>query len=371
MRIKNFGNAALIATMIGLIPATGFGADSGGEAAPLPARLVTAHRGASALRPEHTIEAYAKAIEDGADVIEPDIVITKDGVLVTRHENDISGTTNVASKAEFASRKTTRVIDNVSVTGWFTEDFTLAELKTLGVNERIPTNRPVNIGFNGQFRIPAFQEVIDLAKRKTRETGRTIAIYPETKHPSYFKSINLPLEKRLVDTLHANGYRGKQAPVFIHSFEVSNLKEMRAMTDLRLIQLMSGSGQPEDFRRSGDKRTYADIASAAGLLEVATYANGIGPAKDLVIPRDWQKNLGAPTALVPNAHAANLLVHPYTFRPENPFLPTNLRRGDTASRTERGDAATEITAFLQAGIDGFFTDDPAVGRAALDAFLKK
>lgn len=371
MKMKNFRSTALIATMIGLIPATGHGDASGVEAAPLPAKLVIAHRGASALRPEHTIEAYTKAIEDGADVIEPDIVITKDGVLVARHENEISGTTNVGSKPEFAPRKTTKVIDNVSITGWFTEDFTLAELKTLGVNERIPANRPENTRFNGQFQIPTLQEVIDLAKSKSKETGRTIAIYPETKHPSYFKSIKLPLEKRLMDTLHANGYRGKHAPVFIQSFEVANLKEMRAMTDLPLIQLMSAKGQPEDFRLSGDKRTYADIASAAGLLEVAAYANGIGPAKELVIPRDGHKNLGAPTPLVRNAHAAKLLVHPYTFRPENPFLPSNLQRGDPASRTERGDAVAEITVFLQAGIDGFFTDDPAVGRIALDAFLKK
>jgi glycerophosphoryl diester phosphodiesterase len=357
--------------MISLVPVIGYGNNTTVEAAPLPARLVIAHRGASAVRPEHTIEAYTKAIEDGADVIEPDIVITKDGVLVARHENEISGTTNVADKPEFASRKTSKVIDNESVTGWFTEDFTLAELKTLGVNERIPANRPANTRFNGQFQIPTLQEVIDLAQRKTRETGRTIAIYPETKHPSYFKSIKLPLEKRLVDTLHANGYRGKQAPVFIQSFEVANLKEMRSMTDLRLIQLMSARGQPEDFRLSGDKRTYADIASAAGLREVATYANGIGPAKDLVIPRDSQKNLGTPSSMIQNAHAAKLLVHPYTFRPENPFLPTNLRRGDPASRSQRGDAGAEINAFLNAGVDGFFTDDPAVGRAALDAFLKK
>jgi glycerophosphoryl diester phosphodiesterase len=369
--MKNFRSAALIAATISLMPAIGYGDNAAVEATPLPAKLVIAHRGASALRPEHTIEAYTKAIEDGANVIEPDIVITKDGVLVARHENEISGTTDVAGKPEFASRKTTKVIDHVPVTGWFTEDFTLAELKTLGVNERIPANRPENAKFNGQFRIPTLQEVIDLAKRKTRETGRTVAIYPETKHPSYFKSINMPLEKRLVETLHANGYRGKDAPAFIQSFEVANLKELRTMTDLRLIQLMSAKGRPEDFRLSGDKRTFADIASAAGLLEVATYANGIGPSKELVIPLDGQKNQGMPIALVRDAHAAKLLVHPYTFRPENPFLPANLRRGDPASRTERGDLVAEITAFLEAGIDGFFSDDPAVGRAAMDAFLKK
>ncbi|RJG00108.1 glycerophosphodiester phosphodiesterase [Noviherbaspirillum saxi] len=341
--------------------------DTTAAIAPLPGRIVIAHRGASALRPEHTLEAYAKAIEDGADAIEPDIVITKDGVLVARHENEISGTTNVADKPEFADRKTTKRIDNVAVTGWFIEDFTLAELKTLGAIERIPDNRPDNTRFNGQFAVPTLQEIIDLARTRSAQTRRTIAIYPETKHPSYFNAIGLPLEKRLVDLLHANGYRGRHAPVFIQSFEVGSLKEMRAMTDLRLIQLMSASGQPEDFRLAGDKRRYRDMASASGLQEVATYANGIGPSKDMVIPRDSSKNLTAPSDLVRNAHAAKLLVHPYTFRPENPFLPTDLRQGDAASPSQRGDLIAEIRAFLRAGVNGVFTDDPAAGRAALNS----
>ena len=339
-------------------------------AKPLPDKLVIGHRGASALRPEHTIESYTKAIEDGANVIEPDLVATRDGVLVARHENEISGTTNVADKPEFAARKTTKLIDNVSTTGWFTEDFTLAELQTLRAKERIPLNRPGNTAFDGQFLVPTFQAVMDLARAKTAETGRTIAIYPETKHPSYFKSINLPLEKRLVDALDANGYRGKAAPVFIQSFEVANLKEIRKLTDVRIVQLLSGSGRPEDFRLAGDTRTYADISTAAGLREIASYANGIGPEKGMVIPRTAQNTLGTPTSLVADAHAAGLVVHPYTFRPENPFLPAELRRGNVASPTERGDLAAEITIFLRAGIDGFFTDDPSIGRAALDAFLK-
>ncbi|MBH2008594.1 MAG: glycerophosphodiester phosphodiesterase [Xanthomonadaceae bacterium] len=338
--------------------------------APLPARLVIGHRGASALRPEHTLEAYARAIEDGANVIEPDLVSTRDGVLVARHENEISGTTDVASKPEFAARKTTKLIDNVSTTGWFTEDFTLAELQTLRARERIPLNRPANTAFDGQFRVPTFQAVMDLAKAKTRETGRTIAIYPETKHPSHFKSIGLPLEQRLVDALDANGYRGQSAPVFIQSFEVANLKEIRQLTDVRIVQLLSASGRPEDFRLAGDARTYADISSASGLREVAAYANGIGPDKNMVIPRNAHNRLGTPTSLVADAHAAGLVVHPYTFRPENPFLPADLRRGSAASPSERGDLAAEISAYLRAGIDGFFTDDPAIGRAALDSFAK-
>lgn len=339
--------------------------------APLPDKLVIGHRGASALRPEHTLESYAKAIDDGAHVIEPDLVSTKDGVLVARHENEISGTTNVASKPEFAARKTTKLIDNISTTGWFTEDFTLAELHTLRARERIPVNRPDNTAFDDQFLIPTFQSVIDLALAKTHETGRTIAIYPETKHPSYFKSINLPLEKRLVDALNANGYRGRTAPVFIQSFEVSSLKEIRQLTDVRIVQLLSRNGRPEDFRLAGDARTYADLSAVAGLREIATYANGIGPEKNMVIPRNAQNILGTPTALVANAHAAGLTVHPYTFRPENPFLPADLRHGDVASPSARGDLAAEITMFLRAGIDGFFTDDPAIGRAALDAFTKQ
>ncbi|MFZ6748892.1 glycerophosphodiester phosphodiesterase [Undibacterium sp. Ren11W] len=361
--------AALLSASL-LVSACG-GASSDIQPTPLPAKVVIGHRGASALRPEHTIASYTKAIEIGADVIEPDLVSTKDGVLVARHENEISGTTNVADKPEFSARKQTKKIDNVSVTGWFTEDFTLAELKTLRAKERIPANRPENAKFDGQFEIPTLQEVIDLAKAKSTETGRTIGIYPETKHPSYFKSINLPLEKRLIDILHANGYRGKTAAVFIQSFEVSNLKEIRKMTDLPIVQLLSGSGQPEDFRLAGDSRSYADIASAAGLIEVATYANGVGPSKEMIIPRDTQNNLGVPTSLVKNAHAANLVLHPYTFRPENPFLPANLRKGNVASLTERGDLAAELKIFLEAGIDGFFTDDPSIGRAAMDAYLGK
>lgn len=369
--MKHGWNAMVIASVFGLTPLGAQSAAIGVKAAHLSAKLVIGHRGASALRPEHTLASYEKAIDDGADMIEPDLVSTKDGVLVARHENEISGTTDVAGKPEFSGRKTTKAIDNLRITGWFTEDFTLAELKTLRAKERIPANRPANTVYDGRFRIPTLQEVIDLAQRKSKETGRTIGIYPETKHPSYFKSIGLPMERRLVDTLHANGYRGRKAPVFIQSFEVANLKAIRSMTDLPVVQLLSGKGRPEDFRLAGDNRTYADIASAAGLREVATYADGIGPSKEMVIPRDVNNNLGMPTSLVRHAHAARLVVHPYTFRPENPFLPANLRQGEPASPSQRGDMAAELEAFLQAGIDGFFTDDPAIGRAVMDALPKK
>lgn len=336
---------------------------------PLPKIIVIAHRGASSYRPEHTIGSYTLAIEYGADVIEPDLVATKDGVLVARHENEISGTTDVAEHAEFAARRATKTIDGVALSGWFTEDFTLAELRTLRAKERIADIRPGNTRYNGVWQVPTFQEVIDLAKAKSIETGRTIAIYPETKHPTYFQGIGLPLEQRLLDQLAANGYAGKNAPVFIQSFEVANLKAMRAKTDLPIIQLMGAPPeQPYDAVAAGSPFGYADMITTAGLEEVARYATGIGPDKNMLIPRDAEGRLLAPTTLIAGAHAAGLLVHPYTFRPENHFLPADFR--SIADKTARGDAFGEITRFLRAGIDGMFSDDAFVARAAVDAFLR-
>ncbi|MFZ6708537.1 glycerophosphodiester phosphodiesterase [Undibacterium sp. TC9W] len=345
---------------------------------PLP--TVTGHRGASALRPEHTLASYQRAIDDGADIVEPDLVATKDGVLVARHENDITGTTNVSTLPQFATRKTTKTIDGIPVTGWFTEDFTLAELKTIRAKERIPANRPANTTYDGQFEIPTLQEVIDLVKQQAKEKNRVIGIYPETKHPTYFKSIGLPLEKRLVDVLVANGYKGKNAAVFIQSFEVANLKELRGMTDIRLVQLVDNPlnppvngvprNAPYDFIAAGSNRTYADLVTPAGLKEIAQYADAVSPYKEVIIPRDAKNELGAATSFVADAHAAGLKVHTWTLRPENPFLPPSMRLGDPASLTQRGDSIAEITAYLKAGIDGFFTDDPAVGRAAVTAFKK-
>lgn len=347
-----------------------------------PVPTLIAHRGASALRPEHTLASYTQAIEDGADVIEPDLVSTKDGVLVARHENAIAilnadgtvreATTDIVDRPEFASRKTTKTIDGTVITGWFTEDLTLAELKTLRARERIPAIRPANAAFNGQFQVPTLQEVIDLAKSKAIEKGRTIGIYPETKHPTYFKSIGLPLEKRLIDALALNGWNSRDAPVFIQSFEVANLKEMRGLTTARIIQLLSSAGRPYDFVAAGasETRLYADLITPAGLKEVATYANGIGPSKDMVIPV-VNGALGAPTALVANAKVAGLVTHIYTLRPENAFLPANLKKTPTTDNTVRGDSITEIQTFLQAGVDGFFTDDSAVGREAIRTFVKK
>mgnify|MGYP000356642027 CR=1 FL=1 len=343
---------------------------------------VAGHRGASAFRPEHTLAAYQRAIEDGADIVEPDLVITKDGILIARHENEISGTSNVADKPEFASRKVTKQIDGIPITGWFTEDFTLAEIKTLRAKERIPANRPVNATFDGQFEIPTLQEVIDLVKQQANAKGRVIGIYPETKHPTYFKSIGLPLERRLVDQLSAAGYRGKGAAVYIQSFETAGLREIRGMTDMRIVQLIDNPlntpapngtprNAPYDSIAAGSKRTYADMITPVGLKEIATYADVISPYKEVLIPRTANNELGTPTSVIADAHAAGLKVHAFTFRPENPFLPPSLRLPDVNSISQRGNMITEITAYLNAGLDGFFTDDPGQGRAAVDAFVSK
>jgi glycerophosphoryl diester phosphodiesterase len=321
---------------------------SGVNAADRP--IVIAHRGASGLLPEHTIAAYTRAIDDGADFIEPDLVPTRDGVLVARHENEISGTTDVASRAEFADRKTTKTIDGASVTGWFTENFTLAELKTLRARERLPELR--GTANDGRFEIPSLDEIITLAK------ARGVGIYPETKHPTYFAAIGLPLEAKLVAALDAAGWRDADAPVFIQSFEVTNLKRLDGMTGVRLIQLVAAEGGPAD----GTYRSYAEMLTPEGLKAVAAYADGIGPEKTLVIPRGPDMRLTSPTRLVADAHAAGLKVHPWTFRAENYFLPADHRKGEDPRA--HGDLAGEIRAYLATGIDGLFSDFTAEAVAA-------
>lgn len=326
-----------------------------------------AHRGASGYRPEHTLEAYWLAIELGADFIEPDLVSTKDGVLVARHENEISGTTDVADRLEFAARRTTKTIDGGAVEGWFTEDFTLAELKTLRARERLPQLR--GTVHDGRYEIPTLDEIVALAKAESAARGREIGIYPETKHPTYFQSIGLGMEEPLVEALDAAGWREASAPVFIQSFETANLRRLREMTGVRLILLIEAAGRPYDFVVSGDPRAYDDLLTPAGLAEVAAYAQGIGPHKDRVIPRDASGRLGAPTSLVADAHAAGLAVHPWTFRAENHFLPAELRAGDPsdpAFPARHGDLVAEIAAFLAAGVDGVFADFPDVAVRARD-----
>jgi glycerophosphoryl diester phosphodiesterase len=323
--------------------------------------LVIGHRGASGYRPEHTLASYRLAIDMGADYIEPDLVSTRDHVLVARHENNIAETTDVADHPEFADRETTKTIDGVEVTGWFTEDFTLAELRTLRARERLPDLRPANTAFDGLYQVPTFQEVIDLAKRAG------VGIYPETKHPTYFDSIGLSLEEPLVETLHANGYRGRNAPVFIQSFEVANLKELNRRTRVPLVQLLDATGQPYDFVVAGDPRTYQDLATPEGLREIATYADGVGPNKNLIVPRDDAGNLLDPTSFVRDAHRAGLVVHPWTFRKENNFLPNDFRQGNPASPEflrATGDAPAEFRLFFRLGVDGLFSDHPDTAVAS-------
>ncbi|RCJ26027.1 glycerophosphodiester phosphodiesterase [Nostoc minutum NIES-26] len=322
--------------------------------------LIIAHRGASGYRPEHTLAAYELAIALGTDYIEPDLVSTKDGVLIARHENEISQTTDVADRAEFSHRQTTKIIDGESKTGWFTEDFTLVELKTLRAKERIPQIRPKNTNYDGLFEIPTLQEIIDLVKLKSVEIGRNIGIYPETKHPTYFQSLGLSLEEPLLAILQANHYQGANAPVFIQSFEVSNLQDLSTKTDLPLVQLFNISGKPYDFVVNGDNRTYADLATVSGLREIAKYAQAIGIHKNLLVPRDNIGKLLSPTSLVKDAHTASLLVHVWTFRNEDLFLPLDFQENPQE----------EYKLFFSFGIDGVFSDYPDTAKQVILDFAK-
>ena len=329
--------------------------------------IVIAHRGASGYAPEHTLVSYFTAIAQGADYIEPDLVMTRDGVMVARHENEIGGTTDVASRKEFAGRRTTKVIDGVGMTGWFTEDFLLEELKTLRARERIPQVRPANTRLDGSLEIPTLEEILGLARgvdeqrhARARELGlpapRPIGVYPETKHPSYFAGIGLAMEERLVAALERHGYRGPDGGAYLQSFETGNLKVLRRLTRLPLVQLIEATGAPYDLVQRGDPRTYSDLVTPEGLEEIAGYAACIGPAKSLVIPRDEDGRLMRPTSLVADCHAVGLGVHPWTFRAEREFLPAGL------------DLEGELREFLAAGVDGFFADNPDVGVRARDAF---
>jgi glycerophosphoryl diester phosphodiesterase len=350
--------AATALALVGAAPAT---ADHSPAANTHDSFTIVGHRGAAGYRPEHTLASYELAARMGADYVEPDLVTTRDGVLVARHEPEIGGTTDVANHPEFANRKTTKSLDGVQVTGWFTEDFTLAELKTLRAKERIPDIRQRNTIYDGKYQVPTFQEVIDLVKRLSRELHRDIGIYPETKHPTYFRKQGLPLEPKLVDTLNRNGLNRAGAKVFVQSFEVTNLIELHKKLRVPLVQLTSATGAPFDFVDSGDPRTYKDITSAAGLRDVAKYAKGLGPDKNQIIPRDSAGFLTAPTTLVSDAHRVGLKVHPYTFRAENSFLPADFRSSTVPSAY--GDLFSEIAVFKATGIDGLFTDNTDIAVA--------
>ncbi|RJL30177.1 glycerophosphodiester phosphodiesterase [Bailinhaonella thermotolerans] len=318
--------------------------------------VVIGHRGAAGHRPEHTAGGYELAVAMGADWIEPDLVPTKDHVLVARHENDISGTTDVSTRPEFASRRTTKVIDGRSVTGWFTEDFTLAELKTLRAVERLPSVRQRNTVYNGVYRIMTFQEVLDLAERLSRRYDRKIAVFPETKHPTYFRSIGLPLEEPLIETVRRNGLDRRDARVVVQSFEPSSLQRVRRALRVPLWQALGTTGRPYDHVASGDPTTYADMMKPEGLAKISRYADWIGPDKSSVIPLNRDGSAGAPTTLVRDAHAAGLKIGVYTFRSENQYLPAGLRRG--TAPTDHGDALAEYRSHLSQGVDAFVTDYP-------------
>lgn len=329
--------------------------------------LVLGHRGAAGLRPEHTLASYTVAARLGADYIEPDLVPTKDGVLVARHENDISGTTDVAQHPEFADRRTTKTIDGTKVTGWFTEDFTLAELKTLRAKERLPAVRQHNTIFDGRYPVPTLQEVIDLSRRLSKELGRPIGIIPETKHPTYFRSIGLDTNPLLVKALKQNHLTGPQDRVLVQSFETTNLKELhRALPKTRLVFLTSASGQPFDLAAAGQSTTYAQLTTPAGLAGVARYAAAIGPDKAQIVPRNPDGSSATPTSLIADAHRAGLLVTPYTFRPENQFLPLERRSAGGADPNAYGDIIGEIRQYIALGVDGFFTDNADLGVEARD-----
>jgi glycerophosphoryl diester phosphodiesterase len=308
--------------------------------------FVIGHRGASGERPEHTLAAYALALDQGADFVEPDVVPTKDGHLVARHENEISGTTNVADHPEFAGRRTTKTIEGKPVTGWFTEDFTLAELKTLRARERLPQLRPANTAYKDET-IATLDEVIALAK------GHGRGVVAEIKHSSYFAAIGLPVEQRLVDAFARHGWRRAEDPAWIESFEVGNLKALRRLTGLRLVQLVDDKGGPAD----GGVESYAAMLTDDGLKRVADYADGLGAAKALFVPRDGDGRSLPATDLAARAHGAGLKVIVWTLRSENFFLPAELREG--ADPRAKGRAGDEARLFAAAGVDGIFTDQPA------------
>jgi glycerophosphoryl diester phosphodiesterase len=339
-----------------------------------PKLLIVGHRGASGTRPEHTLAAYQKAIDDGADFIEPDLVPTKDGYLVARHESEIKETSNIITLAQFADRLKTKTIDGVNYEGWFTEDFNLSELQQLKARERIPDIRPANTQYNDLYDIPTLEQIIELTDAHYRKTGKIIGLYIETKHPSYFASLGLAMEDTLLKTLAKYEYTRDIAPVYLQSFEVSNLQYLKQQLDqhktlrhAKIVQLYSGkNSQPADYVLNNTDMTYGDLATLEGLKFVASYADGVGPSKTYILPNSQP---ATPTSFVQDAHQYGLKVHPYTLRSENNFLPNYLDCSqDVAEYCEAG-ALKEFELFFKAGVDGVFTDDPALGRKAADLFL--
>ncbi|WP_230082952.1 glycerophosphodiester phosphodiesterase [Arsenicicoccus cauae] len=352
------------------------GKDHGGkdrrytDAKGMPSPLVVAHRGASGYRPEHTIAAYELAVAMGADYIEPDLVMTKDGQLVDRHEPEISGTTDVAAHPEFASRKTTKKLDGVDVTGWFTEDFTLAELRTLRAKERLATVRQRNTIYDGMYQIPTYEEVLQLRERLSRQYNRTIGIIPEIKHSTYFHAKGLNPEPVVVQLTERYGLNKRNAPMWIQSFEITNLKDLRFRHGYKANSTFlawTGTGPldgPYDLVSRGDKRLYQDWMTPKGLKEISRFANGIGPEKFFVIPKKADGTLGQPTSLVGDAHRLGLKVIPWTFRNENQFMAKDFQNGTNPA--DYGKAVQEQVTYLRTGLDGLFTDNPDTGVVARD-----
>ncbi len=318
--------------------------------------IVIGHRGASGYRPEHTLESYLLAIEMGADFIEPDLVSTKDHVLIARHENEISETTNVAEV--FPAKKTTKTIDGVTVTGWFTEDLTLKEIKMLKAKERLPYR---DQKYNGQFDIVTLEEIISFVQKKEKELNKKIGLYIETKHPTYFKGIKLPLEKKLVTLLNKNKLNSKDSKIYIQSFELSNLQELKKMTKVNLIFLLGEKQEiPFDFQKQNIKTTYGELTSDQELKKIAVVVSGIGPYKRLILPENDKGDLGPATDLVARAQALGLKVHPYTFRNDQKNLHKSYNK----------DAMKEYYEFFKLNVDGVFSDFPDTALKARENYFK-
>ncbi|MFF1923000.1 glycerophosphodiester phosphodiesterase [Streptomyces sp. NPDC058221] len=346
------------------------GGHGGGHRLDLPVPTVVGHRGTSGYRPEHTLGSYQLALDMGAHIIEQDVVPTSDGHLVCRHENDITATTDVSEHPEFASRKTTKKVDGIPLTGWFTEDFTLAELKTLRAKERIPGNRQKNTLYDGRWEVPTFEEVLQWADREGRRRGKQIWLYVETKHPTYFRGLGLALEERLVKLLRRYNRHRAQSPLILQSFEPTSIQRLAKLVATPSIVLLSDAGtQPWDFTATGDPRTTDDLVKPAGLKWMAAFAQGIGPTLDLIIPKDSSGRLTEPTTLVRDAHAQGLILHPYTMRNENTFLPADFRRGTDPNAY--GDAFGAFAAYFATGIDGIFSDNPDTALLAAADFAAK
>lgn len=345
---------------------------------PTPTPLVLGHRGASGHLPEHTLAAYELAARQGADYLELDLVATRDGVLVARHENDIWGTTDVADHPELAGRRRRARIDGRDVEGVFTEDLDLAELRTLRARERLPQLR--STAHDGDWSVATFPEIIALRAALSQELDREIGLYVELKHPTHFRGLGLALEERMLADLEVAGLTGRDAPVFVQCFEPGTLRRLRGELgcELRQVLLATAPGDvPADLVAAGAQVTYAELMSPDGLGALAGVLDGVGPSKLMVLPWAEDGTLGEPTSLVADAHAAGLVVHAWTFRAENRFLPPALRRlgipgdgggaGAEADPAAHGDLAAEVHAHLAAGVDGIFTDHPDLVVQALRA----